>query len=55
MTVTADGGLRLVGPPTPPAGRRRPAVLLLHGSGRLDRDPIRRQPARCDTLVREKA
>jgi pimeloyl-ACP methyl ester carboxylesterase len=39
MTVTADDGLPLVGTLTLPAGPGpHPAVLLLHGSGRLDRD-----------------
>jgi len=39
MTVTADDGLRLAGTLTLPAGAGpHPAVLLLHGSGRLDRD-----------------
>jgi pimeloyl-ACP methyl ester carboxylesterase len=39
MTVTADDGLRLSGTLTLPAGAGpHPAVLLLHGSGRLDRD-----------------
>ncbi|WP_436758150.1 alpha/beta hydrolase family protein [Streptosporangium sp. V21-05] len=39
MTVTADDGLSLVGTLTLPAGPGpHPAVLLLHGSGRLDRD-----------------
>jgi len=56
MAATAQDGLPLVGPLTLPAGPGpRPAVLLLHGSGWLDRDRIRRQPARCDTREREKA
>ncbi|GAA3030273.1 type II CAAX prenyl endopeptidase Rce1 family protein [Streptosporangium longisporum] len=39
MTVTADDGLSLAGTLTLPAGPGpHPAVLLLHGSGRLDRD-----------------
>jgi pimeloyl-ACP methyl ester carboxylesterase len=39
MTATADDGLPLVGTLTLPAGPGpHPAVLLLHGSGRLDRD-----------------
>ena len=39
MTVTADDGLALVGTLTLPTGPGpHPAVLLLHGSGRLDRD-----------------
>ncbi|WP_328615470.1 alpha/beta hydrolase [Amycolatopsis sp. NBC_00355] len=39
MAVTADDGLRLAGTLTLPAGAGpHPAVLLLHGSGRLDRD-----------------
>lgn len=39
MTVTADDGLRLSGTLTLPTGTGpHPAVLLLHGSGRLDRD-----------------
>jgi uncharacterized protein len=39
MTVIADDGLPLVGTLTLPAGPGpHPAVLLLHGSGRLDRD-----------------
>ena len=39
MTVTADDGLALVGTVTLPTGPGpHPAVLLLHGSGRLDRD-----------------
>ncbi|VVJ17451.1 Uncharacterised protein [Amycolatopsis camponoti] len=39
MTVTADDGLRLAGTLTLPAGAGpHPAVVLLHGSGRLDRD-----------------
>lgn len=39
MTVTAADGLTLAGTFTAPAGRGpHPAVLLLHGSGRLDRD-----------------
>ena len=39
MTVTADDGLRLAGTLTLPEGPGpHPAVLLLHGSGRLDRD-----------------
>lgn len=38
-TVTADDGLLLAGTLTRPAGAGpHPAVLLLHGSGRLDRD-----------------
>lgn len=39
MTATADDGLPLVGTLTLPSGPGpHPAVLLLHGSGRLDRD-----------------
>lgn len=39
MTAVADDGLSLVGTLTLPAGPGpHPAVLLLHGSGRLDRD-----------------
>ncbi|RSM45785.1 alpha/beta hydrolase [Amycolatopsis balhimycina DSM 5908] len=39
LTVTADDGLRLAGTLTLPAGPGpHPAVLLLHASGRLDRD-----------------
>ncbi|GLW10167.1 acyl-CoA thioester hydrolase [Microtetraspora sp. NBRC 13810] len=39
MTAAADDGLSLVGTLTLPAGPGpHPAVLLLHGSGRLDRD-----------------
>jgi pimeloyl-ACP methyl ester carboxylesterase len=39
LTVTADDGLRLAGTLTLPAGPGpHPAALLLHGSGRLDRD-----------------
>ncbi|MGW1676480.1 alpha/beta hydrolase [Saccharopolyspora sp. NPDC002376] len=39
MTATADDGLPLAGTLTLPAGPGpHPAVLLLHGSGRLDRD-----------------
>jgi len=39
MTVTADDGLSLVGTLTLPDGDGpHPAVVLLHGSGRLDRD-----------------
>ncbi|MFC5752882.1 alpha/beta hydrolase [Actinomadura rugatobispora] len=39
MTVTADDGTRLAGTLTLPAGPGpHPAVLLLHGSGPLDRD-----------------
>ncbi|MER5644859.1 alpha/beta fold hydrolase [Streptosporangium sp. NPDC002524] len=39
MTVTADDGLSLAGTLTLPAGPGpHPAVLLLHGSGPLDRD-----------------
>lgn len=39
MTVTADDGIPLAGTLTLPAGRGpHPAVLLLHGSGPLDRD-----------------
>jgi pimeloyl-ACP methyl ester carboxylesterase len=39
MTVTAADGLRLAGTLTLPTGAGpHPAVLLLHGSGRLDRD-----------------
>ncbi|WP_328457247.1 alpha/beta hydrolase family protein [Amycolatopsis sp. NBC_00438] len=39
MAVTADDRLRLAGTLTLPAGAGpHPAVLLLHGSGRLDRD-----------------
>jgi pimeloyl-ACP methyl ester carboxylesterase len=39
MTVIADDGLSLVGTLTLPVGAGpHPAVLLLHGSGRLDRD-----------------
>ncbi|MER7079965.1 alpha/beta hydrolase [Saccharopolyspora kobensis] len=39
MTATADDGLPLMGTLTLPAGPGpHPAVLLLHGSGRVDRD-----------------
>jgi dipeptidyl aminopeptidase/acylaminoacyl peptidase len=39
MTAAADDGLPLVGTLTLPAGPGpHPAVLLPHGSGRLDRD-----------------
>ncbi|MEU7752332.1 hypothetical protein [Micromonospora sp. NPDC049171] len=39
MTAVADDGLPLVGTLTLPVGPGpHPAVLLLHGSGRLDRD-----------------
>ncbi|MEV6449594.1 alpha/beta hydrolase [Amycolatopsis sp. NPDC051716] len=39
MTITADDGLPLAGTLTLPVGAGpHPAVLLLHGSGRLDRD-----------------
>lgn len=39
LTITADDGLLLAGTLTLPAGiGPHPAVLLLHGSGRLDRD-----------------
>jgi pimeloyl-ACP methyl ester carboxylesterase len=39
MTVTADDGLRLAGTLALPAGPGpHPAAVLLHGSGRLDRD-----------------
>jgi hypothetical protein len=39
MTATADDGLPLVGTLPLPAGPGpHPAILLLHGSGRLDRD-----------------
>jgi pimeloyl-ACP methyl ester carboxylesterase len=39
LTVSADDGLPLMGTLTVPAGPGpHPAVLLLHGSGRLDRD-----------------
>ncbi|MEV0701172.1 alpha/beta fold hydrolase [Saccharopolyspora sp. NPDC050389] len=39
MTAVADDGLPLIGTLTLPAGPGpHPAVLLLHGSGRLDRD-----------------
>lgn len=39
MTVAADGGTPLAGTLTLPSGPGpHPAVLLLHGSGPLDRD-----------------
>src|SRR4051812_38970294 len=45
LTATADDGLLLSGTLTLPAGPGpHPAVLLLHGSGRLDRDATPSNP-----------
>ncbi|WP_328649343.1 lysophospholipase [Amycolatopsis sp. NBC_00348] len=59
-TVTADDGLPLAGTLTLPAGAGpHPAVLLLHGSGRLDRDAGTRRlrtgagPALAEALARQ--